>query len=157
MSNSIISNLSHRNVDMNEPDGEKHLECISNEDHVSNEDAAVLKTNQKSPVVHQPFNEDNGTITEQPVNMDNQKQQSLQDIPESVAIRQPLIAPPMNSDYSKRGNTEMECCAILCGHMICELLVDFCGRDHNNCDCGDCNCECGDCNCDFVCAICFGD
>ena len=73
MSNSIISNLSHRNVDMNEPDGEKHLECISNEDHVSNEDAAVMKTNQKSPVVHQPFNEDNGTITEQPVNMDNQK------------------------------------------------------------------------------------
>ena len=106
MSNSIISNLSHRNVDMNEPDGEKYLECISNEDHVSNEDAAMLKTNQKSPVVHQPFNEDNGTITEQPVNMDNQKQQSLQvqDIPESVAYRQPLIAPPINSNYSKRGN-----------------------------------------------------
>ena len=157
MSNSIISNHSHRNVDMNKPGGEKYLECISNEDHVSNEDAAMLKTNQKSPVVHQPFNEDNGTITEQPVNMDNQKQQSLQDIPESVAICQPLIAPPMNSDYSKRGNIEMECCAILCGHMICELLVDCCGCDHNDCDCGDCNCECGDCNCDCVCAICFGD
>ena len=41
--------------------------------------------------------------------------------------------------------------------MICELLVDCCGCDHNDCDCGDCNCECGDCNCDCVCAICFGD
>ena len=59
---------------MNETDGEKQVGCISNEDHVSTEDAAVLKTNQKSPVVHQPFNEDNGTITEQAVNMDNQKQ-----------------------------------------------------------------------------------
>lgn len=155
MSNSVISNLSHKNVEMNGADGEKQSGSISNKDHVSIEDAAVLKTNQKSPVVHQPFNEDNGTITEQAVNMDNQKQQRLQDIPESVAIRQPLISPPMNSDCSKRGSTEIECCAILCGQMICELLVDCCGCDRNDCDCGNCNCECADCNCDCVCAICF--